>query len=383
MQFNREELEILTGQHEPPCVSFFLPTRRATKEVQQGAVRLKNLVRQAEEQALDWFDRPLDARTLFEPVRALIDDHSFWQDQRDGLALFLSPDFFRYYRTPRTLQELAVVTRRFHLKPLLPWLLDYPSFYVLALSQNQVRLFEGGQDGVSEVEVESLPPSLREVIGPRERERQLQFHTRAPGVGAERRAAVFHGHGDAERNENEDITRFFREVDKGLQDFLKDSQVPLILAGVEYYFPLYRDATRYPQLANEGIAGSAEQLDLSELREEAWRIAKPLATRSRQASIERYLNLRGAGKASSEPADILKGAHEGRVDTLFVQRGAHIWGTYDPDARELRQDPEPTAKNEDLLDLAAVQTILNSGTAYLLEKETMPEEKPMAAIYRY
>jgi hypothetical protein len=383
MQFDKEELEILTGQHEQPCVSFFLPTRRATKEVHQGSVHLKNLVRHAEEQAHEWFERPLDARNIFEPVKALIEDHTFWQHQRDGLALFLSPDFFRYYRTPRSFQEQVIVAGRFHLKPLLPLLIDYPSFYVLALNQNQVRLFEGGLDNISEVEVETMPPSLQAVVAPRERERQLQFHTRASGAGTERRAAVFHGHGDSERNEKEEIVQFFREVDRGLRDFLNDARVPLILAGVEYYFPIYRNITKYPQLADDGITGSAEQFDLSRFQEEAWRIAEPAIMASRQATIERFYNQRGTGRVSSELADILNAAHQGRVDTLFVQRGAQIWGSYDPTARSMRQDHEPTAKNEDLLDLAALQTIRNSGTAYLLEKAKMPEEKTIAAIYRY
>ncbi|RPJ11944.1 MAG: hypothetical protein EHM37_10145 [Deltaproteobacteria bacterium] len=40
-------------------------------------------------------------------------------------------------------KELAVVSHRFHVKPLLPVLTSDGTFYILALSQNQLRLLEG------------------------------------------------------------------------------------------------------------------------------------------------------------------------------------------------------------------------------------------------
>jgi hypothetical protein len=39
--------------------------------------------------------RSTEVKEVLEPIRALVEDALFWRDQRDGLALFRSPDVFR------------------------------------------------------------------------------------------------------------------------------------------------------------------------------------------------------------------------------------------------------------------------------------------------
>jgi len=76
-------------------------------------------------------------------------------------------------------------------------------------------------------------------------------------------------------------------------------------------------------------------------------------------------------------------AHHGRVDVLFVALGVQMWGNFDPSTNtvHVHQDSEPG--DEDLLDLAAVQSILNGGTVYAVELEQVPEHAPLAAVFRY
>ena len=74
--------------------------------------------------------RPPEARKLLEPAKKLIEDYDFWQQQSDGLAMFLAPELFRHYRLPLSFEELVVVTDRFHLKPLMPLLSDDGQYFV-------------------------------------------------------------------------------------------------------------------------------------------------------------------------------------------------------------------------------------------------------------
>jgi len=46
-------------------------------------------------------------------------------------------------------------------------------------------------------------------------------------------------------------------------------------------------------------------------------------------------------------------------------------------------DTKNKPENEDLLDYAARQTIINSGQVYAVEPENMPGEGDLAAILRY
>jgi hypothetical protein len=48
---------------------------------------------------------------------------------------------------------------------------------------------------------------------------------------------------------------------------------------------------------------------------------------------------------------------------------------------QLHQDAKPG--DQDLLDSAAVQTLLNGGSVYAVQPERMPVEAPLAALFRY
>jgi len=39
--------------------------------------------------------------------------------------------------------------------------------------------------------------------------------------------------------------------------------------------------------------------------------------------------------------------------------------------------------DEELLEFEAIQTLLNGGTAYVVETEKMPDTAPLATVFRY
>jgi hypothetical protein len=160
-----DELEALVRISEGPCVSLFQPTHRVGPDTRTFAradvIRFKNGLREIEQRLLATGSGSRESGAILEPARALLEDAEFWQYQSDGLALFAAPGFFRTYRVPLTVPELAVVGPRFHVKPLLPLLTGDGLFYVLALSQNAVRMFEATRDRISPLDVTGMPQSLQ------------------------------------------------------------------------------------------------------------------------------------------------------------------------------------------------------------------------------
>lgn len=139
---NKEDLRPLLNQAGQWCLSLYLPTHRTGPEMRQDPIRLKNLLRSAESQLLSLGVEEDTARKSLRPVQELLADEQFWQQQSEGLALFLSQELFSYYNLPLEVPELAIVTERFHLKPLLRVLGGTGNYYLLTLSQKQVKLFE-------------------------------------------------------------------------------------------------------------------------------------------------------------------------------------------------------------------------------------------------
>ena len=376
----REELEKLIEGCGGPCVSIFLPTHRAGTETQQDPIRLKNLLEEAREDLLAKELRSTEADRILEPARELLADEVFWRYQSDGLAVFLSWDDFRYYRLPLHFEELTVVASRYHVKPVLPLLTGDGQFYVLALSQNEVRLLRATRHSVSEVELRDVPESLADVLKHDDPEKQLQFHTGTSGSRGGR-AAIFHGHESVDTKDY--ILRYFRQVDQGVREVLKGSRALLVLAGVEYLLPIYREVSTYPHLVEEGVTGNPEGLSEEEVHRQAWAIVRPHFLEARREAVARYEQLAGTGRTSNELREIVPAAYYGRVDVLFAAAGSRQWGVFDPGTGEAELHEEAEFGDGDLLDFAAVQTLLNKGTVYVLDPEDVPGGAVTASVFRY
>jgi hypothetical protein len=87
--------------------------------------------------------------------------------------------------------------------------------------------------------------------------------------------------------------------------------------------------------------------------------------------------------ASSETREIVSAAYYGKVETLFVAVGIQQWGIFDPKKGNVQLHQKKEQGDTDLLDFAAVQTIMNSGTVYAEKQDMIPERTHIAAIYRY
>jgi hypothetical protein len=373
--------ETFLERHADWCVSLFMPTHRAGREKEQNAIRFKNLLREAEERLLDRGLRSPDARELLKEPQRLLQDPSFWQHQSDGLAVFISAEAFHFFRLPLDFEELVVISKRFHVKPMLPMLTSDGLFYILALSQNEVRFLECTRHGVDELDLEATAKSLWEALPEGYRERQLQFQTGTPsGTGA--RAAMFHGH-DISNEIKDKILRWFRMIDGKLSESLSGGRAPLILAGVDYLFPLYKEANTYPHLMDGGIPGNPEGLKPEELHAQAWDLVQPVFKKTREAAAARYRELAGTGQTTTDVTEAVMAAYHGRIDVLFVAVGVQVWGDFDPDKDEVRMHEFPEPGDEDLLDLTAIQSVIKGGTVYAVAPGEVPIQASLAAILRY
>jgi hypothetical protein len=330
--------------------------------------------------------RPPQVNALLGPAQKLLADYDFWQHQSDGLALFLAPDVCETYRLPLAFTELVVVNRRFHLKPLLPLLSEDGQFYVLALSQNHVRLLQCTRHSVVEVTPPNMPASLAEALPYNDPERQRQFHTETAPFGppsSGERGAIFFGTGAEADDGKTQIVEFLRLVDQGLHDVLRNEQAPLVLAGVEYLLPRYKEVTTYPHVVAAGVTGNPDGLRAEELHEQAWPVVEPLFRQHREDAADRYRHYAGTGRASNDLREVVAAAYYGRVETLFVTLGLQQWGTFHPDTQEVTVVQTPSLEHEDLLDTAALRTLINSGTVYAVPPERMPTDALLAAVFRY
>jgi hypothetical protein len=376
----REDLKVLLKRPKGLCVSIYIPTYRTGKEAQQNSIRFKNLLKEAENHLQAAGIHASEVQKMLEPGQKLLQDELFWSNQSDGLAVFISPDTFRHYRLPFGFEELLVVTDRFHIKPLLPLFSQEGRFYILALSQKAARLFLGTHYGVNEVSMESLPKNLANALNYDTYKKQLQSFTGGPSRTG-KRGSIFYGAGIEDNKEH--IHEYFQQINKGLHDLLKEEKTPLVFAGVEYLFPIYKQANTYPHLIDKEIPGNPDLLSAKELHDKVWAIVQPIFLKSQNDAATQYKNLAGTDRASDDIKLIIPAAYQGRVELLFVSLDIQQWGKFDSSQNKVNLHPKAEPDDEDLSDLAAIHTLLNQGAVYAVKPEKIPNNLPIAAIFRY
>ena len=389
MYLSEAELENLSKAHNEWHVSIYMPTLKAGDGILENSVRFRNLLDRAEEHLVEAGVRRPEAAQLLKPARAMIDDEIFWQQQSDGLAVFLTEGMARNYWLPLELNETVVVSDRFHLKPLLSVLSNNGRFYVLALSQHETRLLQGTRHRIGEInldEREQVPQSIVDVLKWDDPEERIQLHTGSEAVLDGGVAAIFHGHGVASQDDpKENVLRYFHRLDAGISDLLADDDAPMVPVADDFMLALYREANTYSQLTEEGVGVEPQQLSSEALHQRAWRVVEPLFRQAEENAWEAYEHLKGTEKdrVSDDVERVVKAAAFGRVEGLFVARGAHEWGTFDREAGDVAIHEEQKPGDRDLLDVAAVETMLHEGWLFVVDPEDIPDEGLLAAVLRW
>lgn len=367
---NAHDLTALSDQRGGFRVSVFLPTHRAGPQTERNDIRLKNLLRQAEQTLIDDGVSAAATDQMLEPGRHLLNRAQPGDRLSDGLAVFLEPGGIRHFRVPLRLPELVAVGDRFLTRPLLPLLSAGGHFYVLALNQDEIKLFRGSRYGLDEVPVDGLPLAVWLTM-PRRRTAVHAFVADRGGTGGR---AVFHG---MEDDTTPLVLQHFRRVDRALREVLQSDTTPVVLAGVRSTQALYRQINTHPGLVGDGVDGSPRDLSLDRLHRLAWPLMEPVLCDAETVATATYRELRGTGRTCTDPTEVCAAAREGRIETLFIR--TDVPGTSKRTVIRLHENTNAI----DHLDDAAIATLRHSGTVYAVPRDRMPDTTTMAATLRY
>lgn len=373
----QKDVVSLIAHEKPPSVSIFMPTHPTTRGTRDDAIRLKKLFRRAETECLARFAGKTDVQALFEPGGQLIAGGSLSYKGK-GLALFAGENGFRAYDLPMAIPEMVMVSGHFFIKPLLSLVAGDDRFYVLALSQKHVRLLRGTLYGCEDLHLHNVPADLFAAFEQESFQRQSQFHTASRADAGDRR--ISHG---AATEIKDRIIRFFRKIDQGVVSTIPSQAATLVLAGVEYLLPLYRQVNTYPALSHDAVTGNPDLLSSQELHAAGWKLIQRRWEHEKDRARDKYTELAGSNQASNNVRDVVAAAQQGRVLFLFLAQGEEQWGSVEPGSGAVHLHREREQGDEDLLNLAAIYTLLRGGTVYPVAPAELPEGARLAALFRF
>jgi hypothetical protein len=177
----------------------------------------------------------------------------------------------------------------------------------------------------------------------------------------------FFGHGAGKELDKRALERFFRVVDRGVLDLVGATRIPVVLACVDYYLPIYRAITRLPNVTPTAITGSPEHRSPADLHAAAIALLSPLHAERGAAAVQRFAELAGTGHTLTALDEIANAARDGRIDTLIVAGVDHT--PLDPEAERLVDH--------------AIADAVNTGAALAANPPAAIGAHPLAAILRY
>lgn len=378
------DLEQVIEHSDGRALSIYMATHRAGAAKRQDPIRLRNLIKQAE-QELAAADAGAD--DLLRPVRQLLDESLFMQGRHAGLAIFRDSDRMRVFATDAAPQELLVVDDRFFVRPLLADLYRSRRFYLLALSIKAVRCFGVDRQDWRAIKLPDAPASLAEARGVIEPDRAIQYHSGAAMHQPDGdRPAVFHGQGAAgdDALEKKYLNDFCHQLDRAMYRALDDRNLPLLLAGVDWIIASFRNVSTWPNIATPTVAGNVEHLSDQQVVDKAIEVMRDEYDSHQERAVARYRSAEAAGQTTDDVNQIVHSAAIGRIDSLLVAEEAHAWTQPPASPNDEPQPHEPRRLGDvDLIEHAVVDTLRRGGRVYPLGDNEMPVGRPVIATLRY
>lgn len=374
----KEMLKELAQFRSDCCITIVLPTHRAGMEVneQQDAILFKNMLQDIKKKVEE---KNSDPAKILEPAFELLRNDEFWRNQGDGLALFIAEDYFRYIKLPFTPEQECIVNNSFYLVNLLRLLntMAVDEFYLLLIRRDKTKLYKSDAAGLHEEKAEGMPDSINSVIS-FEDDGKEHMQTEE-GENTDRPENV-----QAGRPEKVIIDTFIEKIDKAFQSQSpQEAGWPLMLAGQVDLLEAFRKTSQYNNILDTELIVTDEHSEGRELFEQAKKKIEERHQREKDERLETYFNSIATNLTTSMPEKVIPATYYSQVRALFVEKGAHIWGSFDEQSNQLNMHAAKEDGDDCLLEKAAVQTVLHGGEVYILEKDKMPKGATIAALLRY
>lgn len=359
------DLTMLNETRSDACISIYLPTTPITQDIRKGRIEFGNLIKAAVNQLQEEGADKRRVAALQEHLQDLADDDEFWRFQAHSLAVFATADWLRTYRLANRLVEIVEVSDRFHLKPLIRAVTFPHAAYVLAISENAVRLVEVSADlPAATVKVPNLPSDAASAVG------KSTINDRTAG----RRVQGSEG-------QKTRLTQYIRKVDAALRPILAHSGVPVVLAATQPVESLFRSVSSIQALP-QAIQGSHDRTSDADLAS----AARSVLDAHYASQLEEFRALfdkrAGQNRTTTDISDAARAATFGNIATLLVDIDNVVDGSVDEETGAVTFDDSGDAKNYGVVDEIASRALRSGARVLGVRRDDIPGQKPLAAILR-
>jgi hypothetical protein len=362
-----DELIRIAGLREPGSVTIYVSTSAELNKSDKARIEVKSRLREAVAQLEAASTDAAIIDSITNAVDELLTDSDFWRRQSHSLAIFVNRSTLFTFRVGDMLLGLTGVSDRFLITPLLRARTFSHSAFVLALSQNSVRLIDVSPTlRASEVPVPDLPRDLKSTVAlDLTNDRDTLAHLRTSEDPKVR------------------MKEFSQAIDRALQPVLAQSDRPVVLAADEPIASIFRSVSSSPRLVEPAIGGNPEERSADELAAMAAPILDAVHAQELATQVARFEEASSPDLTDSTLEGVAVAATSKTIDTLFVDIDHRIPGYVDELSGVITRSVAEDAFDYDVVDEIVRRALVSDARVIAVRAGEVPGPGPVAAILRF
>ncbi len=359
-----DELITLANARSDVCVSIYLETSPLKLNRDYCRLELQGMIKKAltEIEAAGFDKRRL--ATLKQTLEEVAGPDDFCLNQANSLAILATPDASWVFNLANRLVNQLSISDRFYLKPLFRALTFSQKAYILALSENMVKVIS--------LQPESEPIELDQPDLPQDALSALNL----PSMTASHKGPENPVDGSERKMR---LADYARKVNEALVSLDQKDDAPFILVATEPLASIFRKEATV-KMTEGGVMTSPDKLSDSELIA----LARPVLDQHYQDELSEVRELfeqrSGQKLVAMDVAEVAKAATYGMISLVLVDFDRNISGYIDENGNiEFSDEPGSYGLIDEI-----VKRSLESGARILaVRQDDMVGDSGIAAVLRY
>jgi len=241
-------------------------------------------------------------------------------------------------------------------------------FLLLELHTTMCRLYEVDQKKLHEIVTPTVDVQGNPVQG---------FPLDCPPLDDKKNEALGSGDLNAAYAENH-IRHYFSMVDSELTKVVATKELPVVVIGLTKSISSFRELTKN----GAAIIGykDASYHKVEDLLVAALAVVKEYEVGLVNAALKKFFEAEGSNVQAFGARHVWLMAHEGRIETLFVEEGLQVPGKLDPENKDHLLIGMGT---QNVIDVIIERTRATRGHVVIVKPGTLKEFEHIGAILRY
>lgn len=366
-------LKALRSATANPAVSIFVKTHRTHPDNEKDPIALKNQLTEAHNRIEAECDKRTSDTIMQKVEEALHDiDHNY---NLDTLAIFATTDGAKLLRLPFDAPERVIVGEHFATRDLMRNISQSVHYYVLAITSDTARLFEGLDDRlVKEIQGDAKRQALMSELA-------FPIHNTTLPTGAK---ADRTGSSD----DNAYLKEFMNRIDKSIQEFHNIDPLPVIIVGDSRTLGFYEQVCDNAHI----ILGKTDHVSNlkdgkgDEIIAQVQDIVNDARTTRYEKALGEMASAQGKNLLRTDLQTIYRAAIEGNAVELLVSEGYSVPAKMDETSMTLTIADTSQINDEGVVDDAIgeiIELVSHHGGKVAFVPADKMADTPIALITRY